>query len=148
MLLQVTLKDKLQKEIQRLASIYKGPTFTPHVTLNGGIWLTSQQDVMARATAAAKSLKVDILDPGLIPFCWSESCINPSVVLALQRFTICLSEPSAGSTYHQCIYLLCEKDEPLLATAQALREASDVKLESDYMPQLSLLYSSMSKESR
>ena len=91
---------------------------------------------------------MNILSPGLVPFCWLKSCINPFAVLASQRFTIRLSEPSAGSTYHQCVYLLCEKDEPLVATAQALREATDVKLESDYMPHLSLLYSSMSKESK
>lgn len=114
-------KDKLQHEIQRLANIHKGPSFTPHVTLVGGIWLTSQQEIIARATAAAKRLK---------------------------RFTIRLAEPSAGSTYHQCVYLLCEKDEALVATAQALREATDVKLEADYLPHLSLLYASMSKESR
>ena len=35
-----------------------------------------------------------------------------------------------------------------MATAQALREATDVKLEADYLPHLSLLYSSISKESR
>ena len=52
------LKDKLQNEIQRLATTHKGPTFTPHVTLVGGIWLTSQHDIIARATAAARSLKV------------------------------------------------------------------------------------------
>lgn len=146
-----SLKDKLQNEIQRLATIHKGPTFTPHVTLVGGIWLTSQQDVIARATAAAKSLKVDVLNPGLISFrtlVGQSLALTALLVLVLQRFTIRLSEPSAGSTYHQCIYLLCEKDESLVETAQALREASDVKLESDYMPHLSLLYSFMSKESR
>lgn len=78
----------------------------------------------------------------------AESPPPPNAVYTLQRFPIRLSEPSAGTTYHQCVYLLCEKDEPLVATAQALREATDVKLESDYMPHLSLLYSSMSKESR
>lgn len=69
-------------------------------------------------------------------------------ILLPQKFTIRLSEPSAGTTYHQCIYLLCEKDEPLVSTAKALREATDVKIESEYMPHLSLLYSSMDTESR
>ena len=68
--------------------------------------------------------------------------------LCVQNFTVRLSEPSSGSTYHQCVYLLCEKDEPLLATAKALREALDVNSEAEYMPHLSLLYASMDKDGR
>ena len=52
------LKDQLQNEIQRLATHHKGPTFAPHVTLVGGIWLASREEIIERATSAAKSLKV------------------------------------------------------------------------------------------
>lgn len=55
------LRDGLQKEIIRLATSHKAPIFVPHVTLVGEIWLTSQPDVIARATAAAKSLKARFL---------------------------------------------------------------------------------------
>ena len=68
--------------------------------------------------------------------------------LCVQNFTVRLSEPSSGSSYHRCVYILCERDEPLLATAKALREALDVNPEAEYMPHLSLLYSSMSKDCR
>ena len=125
------------------------------MTLVGGIWLTSQQEIIARATAAAKRLKVKHPRSSVLNFWLSLAEVllldfkaYTSALHALQRFTIRLAEPSAGSTYHQCVYLLCEKDEALVATAQALREATDVKLEADYLPHLSLLYASMSKESR
>jgi hypothetical protein len=68
--------------------------------------------------------------------------------LCVQNFTVRLSEPSSGTSYHQCVYILCEKDEPLLATAKALREALDVNPEAEYMPHLSLLYSSMDEDCR
>ncbi len=68
--------------------------------------------------------------------------------LFLQTFTVRLSEPSSGSTHHQCVYLLCEKDELLLATAKALREAMDMSSDAEYMPHLSLLYSSITKDGR
>ena len=51
------LQEKLKKEIERLANCHRSPVFSPHVTLVGGIWLTSREDIFARARAAAKQLK-------------------------------------------------------------------------------------------
>ena len=48
------LADKLHAEIRRLP----GPPLVPHVTLLGGIASASEADVLARAHALARELKV------------------------------------------------------------------------------------------
>jgi hypothetical protein len=57
------VRDKLQGEIQRLATCHKAPVFAPHVTLIGGVGFPSKQDVISRATEAAKHLKASQLSP-------------------------------------------------------------------------------------
>lgn len=60
-----------------------------------------------------------------------------------------MSKPAVGKIFHQCVYVLCERDEPLLkAAASARRKFGLDDTLIDYMPHISLLYSDIDFESR
>lgn len=60
-----------------------------------------------------------------------------------------MTKPAAGNIFHQCVYILCERDEPLLKAAASVRRAfgMDDAL-SEYMPHVSLIYSDIDQDTR
>lgn len=67
----------------------------------------------------------------------------------LQAFSVKMTKPAAGNIFHQCVYILCERDEPLMKAAASARRAfgMDDAL-SDYMPHVSLIYSDIDQDTR
>ena len=60
-----------------------------------------------------------------------------------------MTKPAAGSIFHQCVFILCEKDEPLLEAAASVRRTLGINDDlSDYMPHISLLYSDIDLDQR
>lgn len=56
----------------------------------------------------------------------------------------------AGSTFHQCVYILIKKTPDLMGAEEAARDAIgiDSTTLSTYMPHLSLIYSDVEQETR
>ena len=100
------------------------PLFEPHITLLGGIQGRSKEDVLALTEELASS-----------------STIAP--------FQITFDRVACGDIFHQCLFILCEKTEALLAANAAARRAFNVDASApDYMPHLSLLYSDIDISTR
>lgn len=64
----------------------------------------------------------------------------PLPLVAAQPLRVSFTDVTSGSSFHQCVYILCAKDEPLLAAGDAARRAYALDTP-PYMPHLSLLYS-------
>lgn len=111
--------DQLQQEINYLADAYGGPTFPPHVTLVGGVTGNEDQVLESAQDLAAK----------------------------LKPYRISFDKPEYGGIYHQCVYMLCQKEQ---STMRAGKQSKDVFKQSlsAYMPHLSLLYSDIDEHVR
>ncbi len=60
-----------------------------------------------------------------------------------------MTKPAAGKLFHQCVYILCQRDKPLMEAAASIRKAFNYNDDlSDYMPHISLLYSDMDQDTR
>ena len=70
-----------------------------------------------------------------------------SSMRSMQAYDIIFKEVAFGSTFHQCIYLLCEQDERTVNAGCTARRLCGTNSQ-DYMPHLSLLYSDFDKSSR
>lgn len=66
---------------------------------------------------------------------------------SLQPQTIHLEQFSFGSTFHQCVYILC-KQLPTLMAAAATSRAAFGEPEAPFTPHLSLLYSDLPQSDR
>jgi hypothetical protein len=67
----------------------------------------------------------------------------------LQAFSVRMTKPAAGRIFHQCVFIVCEQDEPLLEAAASIRRALGVDDDlNDYMPHISLLYSDIEVDKR
>ena len=76
------------------------------------------------------------------------SCRHISFCLKLlQPYRISFDKPEYGGIYHQCIYMLCQKEQ---STMRAGKQSKDVFKQSPsaYMPHLSLLYSDIDEHVR
>ena len=112
-----SLATKLGNEITKLT----GPSFEPHVTLIGGVGAVGKKDqVLSVAQDLASTLK-----PIEIRFDLVES----------------------GQIFHQCVYILCQKSDQLMAAGAAAKQAFGVE-PAPYMPHLSLLYSDIDIDQR
>jgi hypothetical protein len=65
-----------------------------------------------------------------------------------QDFRIRFDKPSASTTYHQCVFILCHKEAGLERAAGLLRQKYGMSDLQDFMPHLSLLYSDMDQACR
>ena len=64
-----------------------------------------------------------------------------------QKYRINFTEVACGSIYYQCVYLLVDKTEGVLAAGAAARKAFGITT-GPSMPHLSLLYSDIPQEER
>eukprot|EP00054_Salpingoeca_dolichothecata_P008888 m.50326 g.50326 ORF g.50326 m.50326 type:complete len:227 (+) comp18020_c0_seq1:162-842(+) len=111
--------------INSLAIDYKAPSFQAHVTLLPQVTHLSADEILTRLRAKD----------------WS------SLDLILQDI-------SFGTTFHQCVYVLVDKNNQNLQTlweeSQQLLNLPNKKksYENDYMPHISVLYSHISEKAR
>jgi hypothetical protein len=114
--------QKIEREIRRLSKEYGSPMFKPHVTLLGGI-PTSEEKACHVARSLVESRKIYSTD---------------------MRFT----SVGYGSTFHQSVFVLADRLEPLLEHHCLVKEAFDMDDVASYMPHASLIYSTMSDAER
>ena len=151
------VRDRAQRLIDALAIRHGSPRFIPHITLHGGFSGNAPPSPSSNSKATPSS---------------SPPSPSPSSDAALAARALAASHPafskplrinligvSSGSEYHRCVYALAEVSEGLRAAAAAAGEAAlgveaaslsslpapvppPVKPDDDFMPHLSLLYSS------
>ena len=114
--------QKIEREIKRLSKEHGSPIFKPHVTLLGGI-PTSEENACCVARSLVDSRKIHSID---------------------MRFT----SVGRGSTFHQSVFVLADRLEPLLKQHQVVKEAFEMDDVGSYMPHASLIYSTMSDVER
>lgn len=109
------VQDRLRREVRAQAAALPGaPEFEPHVTLLPDVKSADEPTLLATAAALATRL---------------------------EPFRINFNDVSRGASYHQCVYILCDKSPVLLAANAAAREAYGLPEPArPYMPHLSLLY--------
>jgi 2'-5' RNA ligase len=95
-----------------------GPSFTPHLTLLSGLNATNLVD---RTRQLAKQVA---------------------------PFEVRIAQPSWGSRWFQCVYLLAELAPPLLAARRAACVALMGSPTSSFLPHISLLYGSQPARTR
>ncbi|PNW77036.1 hypothetical protein CHLRE_10g419600v5 [Chlamydomonas reinhardtii] len=113
------LQGQLQAEIVHLGMKCHAPTFAPHTTVLAAIE-RPREEVLAVAAEMCKHVK---------------------------KYRINFTEVACGSIYYQCVYLLVDKTEGVLAAGAAARKAFGITT-GPYMPHLSLLYSDIPQEER
>ena len=150
------LQQHLQVEVRHLATVHQGPVFQPHVTLLGGIMHSDEQAVLRAAHEVARELKVALLAYPIL-ICSLLVAMPQLHMLSrgaqtgcgnAQDFRIRFDQPSASTTYHQCVFILCRQDAGLERAAGLLRQKYGMSDLQDFMPHLSLLYSDMDQASR
>ncbi|KAH7286441.1 hypothetical protein KP509_32G007300 [Ceratopteris richardii] len=115
----------LRPAMAHLRSLFDGPAFEPHVTVLG----VGNRKVSLRQ--ASLSLQ--------------------SACRALAPYTCCLTRPSSGNTFYQCVYMLVDPSDKVVhanKVVQSIFEAEQLVdgPKSDYMPHLSLLYANLTEE--
>lgn len=119
------------------------------MTLLGGISGREERDVLQIAQEIVLDMQVN--RDALFRVHFSAEC--PSHTLrhasAAQAFRVKMTRPAAGSMFHQCVFILCEKGEPLTTVAATVRRKFDRDSTLvDYMPHLSLLYADLDDATR
>ena len=117
------LAGRLHHEIIDLAhrkDLQDAFEFFPHVTLLGGI---NQPKDQVLATTEQLIEKIKSLD-------------------------IKFDKVSYGEIFHQCVYILCNPSDELLAAGAEAKRAFNLDPTSTYMPHLSLVYSHIDAETR
>jgi 2'-5' RNA ligase len=118
---QGELRDKMQSIINSLASSYRGPVFTPHVTLLPRISGYSEEQVIEKTQELARSMSPHTVSLGALAG-------DPAFFRALYSE---VSNPSELNQYHEI--------------ANQLFGLADVN---EYKPHLSLFYGNISDETR
>jgi 2'-5' RNA ligase len=113
---------KLQQRIKKLSKKYDTPTFSPHVTLLGGL-TASKTELVPLTNTLASSVK---------------------------SFELTLSKAGYLNTYYQSLFIHVEQNEGLThlhSNACRLFDCPD-EYKNEYMPHLSLLYGDLSQKQK
>ncbi|KAK9800912.1 hypothetical protein WJX73_010260 [Symbiochloris irregularis] len=115
-------RHHLEQEIKHLAQSHGGPCFEAHVTI-----------LVFEARDEPEALQV-----------------LASVAQNSRPYHIRFQEVSHGSSYYQCIYLLCKQEQATMSINTIAREhcSRPIAQNSGYMPHLSLLYSDADEQAR
>lgn len=155
------LAERLQRDIDRLASEHASPSFQPHVTLLGGTE-QSEEDALRITAELAQSLPVRqpfgtvmsenemrATDMQML-FAVQNLRVQSSeaILLTAQAHRIEFQDVSYGAIFHQCVYVRCKTDGATMDAAQQTRQAFGHPTDAPYMPHLSLLYSDIPAETR
>lgn len=114
------VSDVFQAIIDRLAQEHGGPSFSPHVTLLGGI-VADEADIVERARRLAAQTA---------------------------PFTMHLDDVGTGETYFQSLFAIVRSTPALLAVREAAEQTFPESPGGVYLPHLSLLYGHPTPETK
>ncbi len=103
---------ELKQQIKELSKRYHSPSFSPHVTLLGGLQMPESK---------------------LIP-------LTETLAHSLEPFTVYLNKAGTGSSYFQSLYIKVKKSEAIMSAHHIAKELFDLNEEKEYFPHLSLMY--------
>lgn len=65
-----------------------------------------------------------------------------------QNLRINFQDISYGNQFHQCVYILCNQEQPLMQAAALARQHFQMGEAAPYMPHLSLLYGDLDNQAK
>lgn len=173
--LAARLQQEIQQLAERVPD---APSFAPHLTLLGGIGKPREEVLQLTEQLASQlqvshwvprrscgwgftancrpELEVVVLSlcfrpPHLaaaLPCSGITHLTLPCPSACLQPYCISFDRVSFGSIFHQCVYILCNTEQPVMAAGAAAREEFGMDPSTHYMPHLSLLYSDIGPAER
>lgn len=113
--------SNIQQRIRQLAEQYDAPDFEPHITLLGGLTDTNQAELIEHTNTLAESL----------------------YPLKLKMTTADYLD-----TFFQCLFIHVEQSMALMHAREHAERIFEKEPEEDYMPHISLLYSSIDRKEK